>query len=93
VVREGEGNGPIDALVHALGYPVNILDYEERAMTGGADAQAVAFAELGMTGIAGSVYGAGLHQNLVTSSILAVVSGINRLYGKLDAQGRQQLLG
>ncbi|KAF0843523.1 2-isopropylmalate synthase [Methylovorus glucosotrophus] len=92
VVREGEGNGPIDALVHALGYPVNILDYEERAMTGGADAQAVAFAELGMTGIAGSVYGAGLHQNLVTSSILAVVSGINRLYGKLDAQGRQQLL-
>ncbi|WP_407665374.1 2-isopropylmalate synthase [Methylovorus mays] len=92
VVREGEGNGPIDALVHALGYPVNILDYEERAMTGGADAQAVAFAELGMTGIAGSVYGAGLHQNLVTSSILAVVSGINRLYGKLDAQGRRQLL-
>ncbi|MGX8882488.1 2-isopropylmalate synthase [Methylovorus sp. SPW-M1] len=92
VVREGEGNGPIDALVHALGYPVNILDYEERAMTGGADAQAVAFAELGMTGIAGSVYGAGLHQNLVTSSILAVVSGINRMYGKLDAQGRQQLL-
>ncbi|WP_374189354.1 2-isopropylmalate synthase [Methylovorus glucosotrophus] len=92
VVREGEGNGPIDALVHALGYPVNILDYEERAMTGGADAQAVAFAELGMTGIAGSVYGAGLHQNLVTSSILAVVSGINRLYGKLDVQGRQQLL-
>jgi 2-isopropylmalate synthase len=92
VVCEGEGNGPIDALVHALGYPVNILDYEERAMTGGADAQAVAFAELGMTGIAGSVYGAGLHQNLVTSSILAVVSGINRMYGKLDAQGRQQLL-
>ncbi|MCB4811265.1 2-isopropylmalate synthase [Methylovorus menthalis] len=92
LVREGEGNGPIDALVHALGYPVNILDYEERAMTGGADAQAVAFAELGMTGIAGSVYGAGLHQNLVTSSILAVVSGINRLYSKLDEQGRRQLL-
>lgn len=92
VVREGDGNGPIDALVHALGYPVSILDYEERAMTGGADAQAVAFAELGMTGIAGSVYGAGLHQNLVTSSILAVISGINRLYTKLDEQGRCQLL-
>jgi 2-isopropylmalate synthase len=93
ITRHGEGNGPIDALVNALGYPVNILDYEERAMTGGADAQAVAFAELGLPGVAGTVYGAGLHQNLVTSSILAVISGINRLYTKLDEEGRRQLLG
>jgi 2-isopropylmalate synthase len=93
ITRQGEGNGPIDALVNALGYPVNILDYEERAMTGGADAQAVAFAELGLPGVAGTVYGAGLHQNLVTSSILAVISGINRLYTKLDDQARRQLLG
>ncbi|MCB5184914.1 2-isopropylmalate synthase [Methylobacillus gramineus] len=81
---EGKGNGPIDALVNAFGSQLSIHDYEERAMGAGASAKAVAFAELGYAGQPGTVYGAGIDANLVTASILAVISGINRLYSRLD---------
>ncbi len=45
-VLNGEGNGPLDALMHAIGAPVRIQHYEERALTQGADARAVAIAEM-----------------------------------------------
>ncbi|MCB5186869.1 2-isopropylmalate synthase [Methylobacillus caricis] len=81
---EGYGNGPIDALVNAFGSKISIHDYEERAMGAGANAKAVAFAELGYEGEPGTVYGAGIDPNLVTASLLAVISGINRVYARLD---------
>lgn len=91
VVLEGEGNGPIDALVQAFGQRLSVHDYEERAMGAGANAQAVAFAELGYAGQPGTLYGAGIDDNLVTASILAVISGINRLYARLPEQEQQAL--
>ncbi|MPS49675.1 2-isopropylmalate synthase [Methylobacillus sp.] len=91
-VLEGCGNGPIDALVHAFGSKFRIHDYEERALGAGAAARAVAFAELEKDGQPGTVYGAGIHDNLVTASILAVISGINRLYQRLGAAAQQALL-
>ncbi|MCB5191573.1 2-isopropylmalate synthase [Methylobacillus arboreus] len=91
-VLEGTGNGPIDALVQAFGRKFTIHDYEERAMGAGAGAKAVAFAELGKGDQPGTVYGAGIHDNLVTASILAVISGINRLYHRLEASERQAFL-
>jgi 2-isopropylmalate synthase len=74
----GSGNGPLDAAVHALGLPVRIDGYEERALQGGSDAQAVAFVELAWPGAAGSAFGVGVHTSILSASILAVVSGINR---------------
>ena len=79
----GEGNGPIDAAVHALrgaGIDVQVRSYEERSMGAsgdGGDARACAFMELARAG--GECYGVGLDANIVTASIKALVSGVNRL--------------
>jgi 2-isopropylmalate synthase len=80
----GEGNGPLDALMHALGVPVRIQHYEERALTQGADAKAIAIAELAGAQVAGSAFGVGIDANLVTASIRAVIAGINRAYARSD---------
>ncbi|RKE35130.1 2-isopropylmalate synthase [Paraburkholderia sp. BL23I1N1] len=89
-VLTGEGNGPLDALMHAIGVPVRIQHYEERALAQGADARAVAVAEMAGVDVAGSAFGVGIDANLVTASIRAVISGVNRAYARvsLDAQGR-----
>ena len=84
-VLHGEGNGPLDALMHALQVPVKIQHYEERATGQGADATAVAFAEVAADNVPGTVFGVGMNPNLVTASIRAVISGVNRIYGRVDA--------
>ena len=81
-VVEGIGNGPLDAAVHALGVPVRLDSYEERAIGSGSDASAIAFVELAAPGVAGSTFGVGRHTNIVTASVLAVISGINRLHAR-----------
>ncbi len=83
VSLRGEGNGPIDALLQALHVPARLHSYEERATGHGADASAAAFAEIVADGMPGSTFGVGIHQNIVTASVLAVISGINRAFGKL----------
>ncbi|MBL8392175.1 MAG: 2-isopropylmalate synthase [Candidatus Accumulibacter sp.] len=79
----GEGNGPIDATVHALhsiGIGVQVRSYEERSMAGkGSDANACAFLELARAGSSGECYGVGIDGNIVTASIRALVNGVNRL--------------
>ncbi|MBV6423543.1 MAG: 2-isopropylmalate synthase [Steroidobacteraceae bacterium] len=75
----GEGNGPIDAAIHALRAPVRVLAYEERSLGQGADARAVAFIELAAADQTGSTHGVGIDGNIVTASIMAVLSGVNRL--------------
>ena len=87
-VLRGQGNGPIDALIHALGVHATVHSYEERAAGHGADATAVAYVEMMTAGVPGTTFGAGMHQNIVTASVLAVVSGVNRLYDKLDDSGK-----
>ncbi|MEF8700019.1 MAG: 2-isopropylmalate synthase [Candidatus Accumulibacter sp. UW26] len=80
----GEGNGPIDATVHALrgvGCGLQVRSYEERSLTdkaNGSAAHACAFIELtGMGG--GECYGVGIDANIVTASIRALINGANRL--------------
>ncbi|OIQ75524.1 2-isopropylmalate synthase [mine drainage metagenome] len=75
----GEGNGPIDAAIHALRLPVSIHSYEERALGLGADARASAIVEIALDGLPASTYGAGIDANIVTASIQAIFSGANRL--------------
>ena len=76
---EGHGNGPIAAFVGALaeiGYDVRVLDYAEHAMSSGGDAKAAAYLECA---IDGQVYwGVGVDPNIVTASLKAVVSAVNR---------------
>ncbi|MDX9707120.1 MAG: 2-isopropylmalate synthase [Azospira sp.] len=82
----GEGNGPIDAAVHALrkaGIDVAVRSYEERSITpseDGGNAQACAFIELAATGAGNAeCHGVGIDANIVTASIRALLSGVNRL--------------
>jgi 2-isopropylmalate synthase len=75
----GSGNGPIAAFVDALasvGYDVRVLDYTEHALTAGDDARAAAYVECSIG--ERTLWGVGVHSSIVTASLRAVVSAINR---------------
>lgn len=79
----GEGNGPLSAFVDALqilGHHVRVLDYSEHALSSGGDAMAAAYVEteVGEDEDAAVYWGVGLNPSIVTASLGAVVSAINR---------------
>jgi 2-isopropylmalate synthase len=77
----GRGNGPIDAFVQAvarlIGENVSVVDYHEHAIGKGADAKAVTYIEL-KVGEGRPLFGVGIDSNIVTASLKAIVSGLNR---------------
>jgi 2-isopropylmalate synthase len=76
---EGTGNGPIAAFVDALatlGYDVRVLDYAEHALSSGGDAKAAAYLECAVDGRV--LWGVGIDGNIVTASLKAVVSAVDR---------------
>jgi 2-isopropylmalate synthase len=77
IALQATGTGPIDAAVRALGLPIDVVAYDEHSCTAGSDAQAVAYVEISAPG-AGSLFGVGRHANIVTASLLAVLSAVNR---------------
>ncbi|MFM1988222.1 MAG: 2-isopropylmalate synthase [Pseudomonadota bacterium] len=78
-VLHGEGNGPIDAAVNALGLPIRVDAYEERSIDAGADARAVAYIEAACDGTTGTRFGVGIDRSIVVASLRALVSAANRL--------------
>lgn len=78
---DGEGNGPLDALVHALtekfGLAYDIKDYQEHAMESGSDSSAAAYI-LAKKPDGTDLYGVGQHKSITKASILALVAAINR---------------
>ena len=85
----GRGNGPIDALVHALALPFDVLSYEEKSIGKGSEARAAAFVEI-TTPSRVTLFGVGVHANIITASILAVLSAVRRAEARnlLPAQGK-----
>jgi 2-isopropylmalate synthase len=77
----GEGNGPIAAFVAALqadlGVDVDVVDYSEHAVSAGSDATAVAYVET-QSGDGELRWGVGMHPSILTASLRAVVSAVNR---------------
>ena len=76
---QGEGNGPIAAFVDALsvvGIDVRVLDYAEHALSSGGDAQAAAYVECEVGDA--TVWGVGIDENILTASLRAIVSAVNR---------------
>jgi len=77
----GQGNGPVDAYVHALrehlGVDVHVQNYHEHAIGAGEDATAVAYVQL-RAGADKAVYGVGEDPNIVTATLKAVTSAVNR---------------
>ncbi len=74
----GQGNGLIDAFLDALNLGIQIDHYEEHSLSQGSDAMAIAYVEIGGEDFTGSVYGVGIHQNIITASLLAILSSVNR---------------
>jgi 2-isopropylmalate synthase len=74
---EGMGAGPIDAIVSALGLDIRILDYHQHAMERGAAAAAASYIEVAQGGRP-PVYGVGVDVDIVTASIKAIFSALNR---------------
>ena len=79
---DGVGNGPIAAFVHALSaieLDVRVLDYAEHATGAGEEAQAASYVEVAVEGRV--VWGCGVSPSIVTSSLRAIVSAVNRVAG------------
>ncbi|MFZ0119528.1 MAG: 2-isopropylmalate synthase [Pseudonocardiaceae bacterium] len=75
----GSGNGPIAAFVDALaalGFDVRVLDYFEHAMSAGDNAAAAAYVECTVNEQV--LWGVGVSGSIVTASLNAVVSAVNR---------------
>ncbi|HUX73951.1 MAG TPA: 2-isopropylmalate synthase [Steroidobacteraceae bacterium] len=73
----GQGAGPIDAIVDAVGLDFDVLSYEEHSRGKGSGAQAVCYIEV-TTRSRRTLFGAGMHPNIITASLLAVLSAVNR---------------
>jgi 2-isopropylmalate synthase len=73
----GLGSGPIDAVVKAIGLDFDVLSYEEHSRGQGSAAQAVSYIEI-TTRSRRTLFGAGMHPNIITASLLAVISAVNR---------------
>ena len=80
IAIHGAGTGPIDAFVEGLaaatGENVRVLDYHEHAIGSGANAQAVAYLELRVG--ERTLFGVGMDSNIVSASLKAIVSGLQR---------------
>jgi 2-isopropylmalate synthase len=89
----GSGNGPIAAFVNALGEladdevakgsvlfenrnDIRVLDYHEHALSSGGDALAAAYVECAVGDQI--LWGVGVDANIVTASLKAVISAVNR---------------
>jgi len=75
----GSGNGPIAAFCSALsthGVDVRVLDYNEHAMSAGGDANAASYLECAIADRV--LWGVGIDPSIVTSSLKAIVSAVNR---------------
>jgi 2-isopropylmalate synthase len=77
----GQGNGPIDAFIAALqadlGVDLDVTDYSEHAVGAGSDASAVAYVET-QSGDGVVNWGVGRHESILTASLRAIVSAVNR---------------
>lgn len=79
IEASGTGNGPISAFLSILGaqgVDTRLLDYVEHTMSAGGDAQAASYIELDVAGK--TLWGVGIDSDIATSSLKAVISGVNR---------------
>ncbi|HEY3466174.1 MAG TPA: 2-isopropylmalate synthase [Amycolatopsis sp.] len=75
----GSGNGPIAAFFDALstvGFDLRLLDYSEHTLSPGDDARAASYIECAISDRV--FWGIGIDPSIVTASLRAVVSAVNR---------------
>ena len=80
--HHGKGNGRLDAVSNALqrhsDMHYSIVTYQEHALNVGSNSQACAY--VGVQEPNGNVtWGSGIHEDIITASVLALISAVNRL--------------
>ncbi|KAI1658702.1 2-isopropylmalate synthase [Daldinia decipiens] len=73
----GHGNGPISSLANALksvGIDLDVADYKEHAIGGGREVKAATYIECTAAGTSQKVWGVGIHEDVVQSSLIALLS-------------------
>ena len=79
----GQGNGPINAFVHALENEglkdFKLTDYRQHSIGGGSGTKSAAFVQL-QTRSGRVAYGCGIHASIEKSGLLALVSAYNRVH-------------
>ncbi len=80
---QGQGNGPINAFVHALEKAglktFNLTDFRSHAVRGGSDADSAAYVQLKEAGDGRLVWGCGVDPSIEMAGLKALVSAYNLL--------------
>ncbi|AEI37267.1 MAG: 2-isopropylmalate synthase [Zymomonas mobilis subsp. pomaceae] len=80
---QGRGNGLISSIIDALSgirnINLNVIDYQEHAISHGNRAQAAAYIECSIFE-GKTVFGVGVDEDIATASVRAVLSAVNRAY-------------
>lgn len=78
----GRGNGPISSLANALkgvGIDLDVADYKEHAIGGGREVKAATYIECTAAGTSQKVWGVGIHEDVVQSSLIALLSAASNV--------------
>ncbi|MFB4368788.1 MULTISPECIES: 2-isopropylmalate synthase [unclassified Pseudomonas] len=73
----GSGKGALEALASSLPIAVEVMDYHEHAIGGGANAKAACYIEIRLDGQR-PLHGIGIDENITTASFRALFSALNR---------------
>jgi len=73
----GTGKGALEALASSLPVAVEVMDYHEHAIGGGANAKAACYIEIRLDGQR-PLHGIGVDENITTASFRALFSALNR---------------
>jgi 2-isopropylmalate synthase len=87
----GIGNGPISSLANALtslGIDLEVADYKEHAIGGGKDVKAASYIECTAAGSKHKVWGVGVHEDVVQSSLIALLSAASNVSLLLSSHTR-----
>lgn len=81
-IIRGQGNGPINALVHAIesqGWKhFKLLDYRSHSIGGGSDTKSAAYIQLKRNTDGKTFWGCGIHTNIEMAGLKALISAYNR---------------
>ena len=85
----GSGNGRLDALSNALRSNTNvqfdIMDYKEHSLSKGSTSKAVSYVKIkDCRGL--DQWGVGIHEDIITSSVMALFSALNRALAQRRAE-------
>ncbi|EHL01027.1 putative 2-isopropylmalate synthase [Glarea lozoyensis 74030] len=85
---KGIGNGPISSLANALssvGIELDVADYKEHAIGSSRDSKAASYVECTAAGSTQKVWGVGIHEDVVQSSLIALLSAASNVSPFLPA--------